>query len=50
VKLIRFKSGKERIKGFSKPIEKAERQVDWFWILLILTVVATAIIALRKIL
>jgi len=50
VKLIRFKRGKERIKGFSKPVKKAERTIDWAWILLVLTIIITMIIALRKIL
>jgi len=49
MKLIRFKRSEERIKGFSSPVEKAERTVDWFWIPLILTIVITMIIALRKI-
>ncbi len=50
MKLIRFKRGEERIKGFSKPVEKAERTIDWAWTLLVLTVIITMIIALRKIL
>ena len=49
MKLIRFKRSEEQIKGFSKPVEKAERTIDWVWILLVLTVVLTMIIALRKI-
>lgn len=43
MKLIRFKRGKERIKGFSKPVEKAERAIDWAWILLVLAMVITMI-------
>ena len=49
MKLIRFKRGKERIKGFSTPVEKAERTIDWAWMLLVLTIIITMIIALRKI-
>ena len=50
MKLIRFKRSEERIKGFSKPVEKAERTIDWAWILLVLTVIISMIIALRKML
>jgi len=49
VKLIRFKRGEERIEGLSKPVEKAERTIDWAWTLLVLIVVITMIIALRRI-
>ena len=49
MKRMRFKSGEERIKGFSKPVEKAERTIDWAWIPLVLAVIITMIIALRKI-
>lgn len=49
MKLIKFKRSEERIKGFSSPVEKAERTIDWAWILLVLTVIITMIIALRRI-
>lgn len=49
MKFIRFRRGEERIRGFSKPVEKAERTIDWAWILLVLTVIITMIIALRRI-
>jgi len=40
----------EKIVGFSNPVKKAERTIDWAWILLVLTVIITMIIALRKML
>jgi len=46
---MKLKVGKEKIKGFSSPVKKAERNIDWVWIVLTITIVITMIIALKRI-
>jgi len=45
---MKLKVGYERIEGFSNPVKKAERTIDWAWIGLIVTLVVTAIISISK--
>jgi len=47
---MKLKIGEEKIKGFSSPVKKAERGIDWAWIGLIVTLVVTAIISISKLL
>jgi len=46
---MKLRWGEEQIKYFSKPVTKAERNLNWAWVLMIFTVVITMIIALRRI-
>lgn len=44
-----LKWGEEKVRGFSSPIMKAEKGIDWAWWGLIATVIIMMIMALRKI-
>ncbi|MBA7534906.1 hypothetical protein ES705_27156 [subsurface metagenome] len=46
---MKIKLSKVEAKYFSKPIIKAERNIDWVWIVLTITIVITMVIALRRI-
>lgn len=50
MKLIRFKKGEERIKGFSNPVKKAERTNDWAWWGLFGAAIIIEVVAILKIL
>ncbi|GAI45675.1 unnamed protein product [marine sediment metagenome] len=45
---MKFRWGKEKIKGFSNPIKKAERTNDWAWWTLFGTVIIMEILVILK--
>jgi len=47
---MKLKIGKEKIKGFSSPVKKAERANDWAWWALFGAVVFMIILVILKIL
>lgn len=48
---MKLEWGEEKIKGFSDPVKKARRKIEYaWWIFWIITVVIIATIALRKVL
>jgi len=46
---MKLKVGKEKIKGFSSPVKKAERISDWAWWALLGAVVVMVILVILKI-
>ena len=47
---MRLKWGEEKIKGFSKPVKKAEEINDWAWWALFGAVIVMGILVILKIL
>ena len=47
---MKLRWGKEKIKGFSSPVEKAEETNDWTWWGLFVAAIVMAVIFILKIL